>query len=188
MKLYHFDTRWLSDPVQLYIGRQTKGLLEEGMSPKIIKIHSYITLLMALILPSVSISGEDWDCGAWTCSIHGAAWTHSEDHRYKIYLDEKNGECNDLSHELTSRGEQTFNSMIVTSDVQFVFNDGSTVDVGVISSEDQKLSFSQMSDSRMLQQYLRNKGSFEIKSGDQIISGPFGLSGSNRAISNIKCQ
>ena len=154
----------------------------------ILKYYPYTVFLVALSMPNLTISGEDWDCGAWTCSIHGAAWTHSEDHRYKIYLYEKNGECNDLSHELTSRGEQTFNSMIVASDVQFVFNDGSTVDVGVISSEDQKLSFSQMSDSPILEQYLRDKGSFAIKSGDQKISGPFGLWGSNRAISNIKCR
>lgn len=154
----------------------------------IYRFLSLVVFLTTLFSPSLTKSGEDWDCGDWTCSIHGAAWTHSEDHRYKIYLDEKNGECDDLSHELTSRGEQTFHSMIVTSDVQFVFNDGSTVDVGVISSEDQKLSFSQMSASPILDQYLRDKGSFEIKSGDQTISGPFGLWGSNGAISNIKCQ
>ena len=154
----------------------------------ILRYYPYTVFLIALSTPNLMISGEDWDCGDWTCSIHGAAWTYSEDHRYKIYLDEKNGECDDLSHELTSKGEQVFNTMIVTSGVQFIFSDGSTVDVGVISSDDQKLSFSQMSDSPMLGQYLRDKRSFEIKSGDQIISGPFGLSGSNRAISNIRCQ
>ena len=152
----------------------------------VLKFFPYTFFLIAIIFPNLTISGEDWDCGDWTCSISGAAWTHSEDHRYKIYLDEKNGECDDLYHELTSRGEHPFNSMIVTSDVQFIFNDSSVVDVKVISSEDQKLSFSQMSDSPMLEQYLRDKGSFEIKSGNQIISGPFGLWGSNRAISNIK--
>ena len=152
------------------------------------KFYAVVVFLLKLSTPNLAISGEDWDCGDWTCSINGAAWTHSEDHRYKIYLDEMNGECNGLSHELTSRGEQTFHSIIVTSDVQFVFNDGSTVDVGVISSEDQKLSFSQMNASPILEQYLRDKGSFAIKSGDQKISGPFGLWGSNRAISNIKCR
>ena len=152
------------------------------------KFFPYTFFLIALIFPNLTISGEDWDCGDWTCSINGAAWTHSENHRYKIYLDEKNSECNDLLHELTSVGDQDFSSMILTTDVQFIFNDGSVVDVGVQSSEDLKLSFSQMSDSPMLQQYLRDKGSFEIKSGNQIISGPFGLWGSNRAISNIKCR
>jgi len=153
-----------------------------------LKILMGLLGLLILTVPGLVMSGEDWNCGDWTCSINGAAWTHSDDHRYKIYLDEKNGRCNAKSHELTSFGDQGFSSMIVTTDVQFIFNDGSVVDVGVHRSKDHKLSFSQMSDSPMLDQYLRDKGSFEIKSGDQIISGPFGLFGSNRAISNIKCR
>lgn len=153
----------------------------------ILKIYAVVVCLLTLSIPNLAIPGEDWDCGDWTCSINGAAWTHSENHRYKIYLDEKNSECNDLLHELTPVGDQDFSSMIVTTDVQFIFNDGSVVDVGVQRSKDLKMSFSQMSDSPMLEQYLRDKGSFEIKSGNQIISGPFGLWGSNRAISNIKC-
>ena len=154
----------------------------------ILKFYAVVVCLLTLSIPNLAIPGEDWDCGDWTCSINGAAWTHSENHRYKIYLDEKNSECNDLLHELTPVGDQDFSSMIVTTDVQFIFNDGSVVDVGVHSSKDHKLSFSQMSDTPMLEQYLRDKGSFEIKSGNQIISGPFGLWGSNRAISNIKCR
>ena len=84
-----------------------------------LKFYAVVVFLLTLSVPNLAIPGEDWDCGDWTCSINGAAWTHSEVHRYKIYLNEKNGACIDLLQELTSVGKTGFASMIVNSDIHF---------------------------------------------------------------------
>jgi hypothetical protein len=136
----------------------------------------------------ISWAGEDWDCGDWACSIYGAAWVHSGEHRYQIYINENEGACDNLSHKMLTRNGENPLLEVNDHDVQFVFDDGSYIEVDVIFLDKDRIEFAPMNDTPKLENYLRDKNSFEIRSGTQIMLGSYGLWGSNRAISLVSCK
>lgn len=158
------------------------------------KILMVLLGLLTLTFPGLAMSGTDWDCGDWTCSInpdnmkHEAAWVHSGEHRYQIYISENDGACDNLSHQILTRNGK--NPLLEANDhnVQFVFDDGSYIEVDVIFLDKDKIEFAPMNDTPKLENYLRDKSSFEIRSGTQTILGSYGLWGSNRAISLVSCK
>jgi len=158
------------------------------------KILMVVMGLLTLTFPRLVMSGTDWDCGDWTCSInpdnmkHEAAWVHSGEYRYQIYISENGGTCDNLSHQiLTINGENPLLELN-DQDVQFVFNDGSYIEVDVIFLDKDRIEFAPMNDTPKLENYLREKSSFEIRSGTKTMLGPYGLWGSNKAISLVSCK
>jgi hypothetical protein len=158
------------------------------------KISMVLLGLLTLTFPGSVMSGTDWDCGDWTCSInpdnmkHEAAWVHSGEHRYQIYISENDGACDNLSHQVLMRSGE--NPLLEANDhnVHFVFDDGSNIEVDVIFLDKDKIEFAPMNGTPKLENYLRDKSSFEIRSGKQIMLGSYGLWGSNRAISLVSCK
>lgn len=158
------------------------------------KILMVLLGLLTLTFPGLAMSGTDWDCGDWTCSInpdnmkHEAAWVHSGKHRYQIYISENDGACDNLSHQILTRNGK--NPLLEASDhnVQFVFDDGSYIEVDVIFHDKNEIEFAPMNDTPKLENNLRDKSSFEIRSGSDIVLGSYGLWGSNRAISLVSCK
>jgi hypothetical protein len=117
-----------------------------------------------------------------------AAWVHLGEQRYQIYVGEDDGACDNLSHQiLTISGENPLLALN-DQDVRFVFNDGSQIEVDVIFLDKYRIEFAPMNDTPKLENYLRNKNSFEVRSGTQMMLGPYGLWGSNRAISLVSCK
>ena len=158
------------------------------------KILKSLLVLLALSVPRLVMSGTNWDCGDWTCSInpdsmnYEAAWVHLGEQRYQIYVGEDDGACDNLSHQiLTISGENPLLALN-DQDVRFVFNDGSQIEVDVIFLDKYRIEFAPMNDTPKLENYLRNKNSFEVRSGTQMMLGPYGLWGSNRAISLVSCK
>ena len=134
-----------------------------------------------------SWAGETSDCGDWACSIHGAAFTFSENnHRYTVLKGGEDYKCDYFSHHISRVDVSELRRKIKANKVKFRFEDGSKVSVTVVGYSNDKILLEPMNETPKLEHYLRDKNSFEIRSGGELISGPYGLWGSNRAIGNIE--
>ena len=150
-----------------------------------------ISLSLWLFLPSYTAAGESWDCGDWACSMYGSAKTTIKGQTgwesYEVFVPKKYipDDCSKLNHLIFFRERNNLKSEFQANLLDFVFDDGSLVSVTIVAITDDAIELAPLSETPQLERYLREKNSFTITSGNQIVSGPYGLWGSNRAISSI---